>query len=57
MVVSPKRLVKDNSPLPVQSQHEARFDSPLNDEDSLVETLKVAKQSIKHKADRLKDIE
>ena len=61
VVVSPKRFVKDNSPLPAQSEHEARFDSPLNDEDSLAETLKVAKQSIKilkqHKANRLKDIE
>ena len=61
MVVSPKRLVKDNSPLPAQFEHEARFDSPLNDEHSLAENLKEAKQSIKiskqHKADQLKDIE
>jgi len=61
LVVSPKRVVKDDSPLPAQSEHEARLKSPLNDEDSLTETLKVAKQSIKiskqHKVDRLKDIE
>ena len=61
MVVSPKRLVKYNSPLPARSEHEARFDSPLNDDDSLAETLKAAKQSIKlskqHKANWLKDIE
>ena len=40
VVVSPKRFVKDNSPLPAQSEHEARFESPLNDEDSLAKTLK-----------------
>ena len=61
MVVSPKTLLKDNSPLPAHSEHEALFDSPLNDEDSLAETLKVAKQSIKlskqHKTNQLKDIE
>ena len=61
VVVSPKRFVKDNSPLPTQSEHEARFESPLNDEDSLAETLKVVKHSIKlskqHKVDRLKYIE
>ena len=60
-MVSPNRVVKDNSPLPAQSEHEARFESPLNDEDSLAETLKVAKQSIsiykKHKVDRLKYLE
>ena len=61
VVVSPKRFMKYKSPLPAQSEHEARFDSPLNDEDSLAETLKVAKQSIKiskqHKVDQLKDVE
>ena len=60
-MVSPKRFVKDYSPLQAQSEHEARLKSPLNDEDSLAETLKAAKQSIKlykqHKVDRLKDIE
>ena len=60
-MASPKRFVKDNSPLPTQSEHEARFESPLNDEDSLEETLKAANQSIKiskqHTVDRLKDIE
>ena len=58
---SPKRVVKDDSPLPTQYEHEAQLKSPLNDEDSLVETLKVVKQSIKlskqHKVDWLKDIE
>ena len=57
-MVSPKRVVKDDSPLPTQSEHEARLKSPLNDEDSLAETLKAAKQPIKlskqHKVDRLK---
>ena len=61
VVVSPKRLMKDKSPLPEQSEHEAQFDSPLNDEDSLAETLKSMKHSIKlskqHKVDRLKEIE
>ena len=60
VVVSPKRFVKDNSPLPAQSEHEARFESPLNDEDSLAETLKAVKQSIniskQHKVDRLKKL-
>ena len=61
LVVSPKRFVKDNSPLAAQSEHEARFESPLNDEYSLADTLKAVKQLIKlskqHKVDRLKDIE
>ena len=61
VVVSPKRFRKDHSSLPAQSEHEARFDSSLNDNDSLVETLKTGKQSIKiskqHKANRLKYIE
>ena len=61
MVVSPKIFTKDYSSLPAQSEHEARFDSSLNDNDSLAETLKAVKHSIKllkqHKADRLKDIE
>ena len=61
VVVSPKRFQKDHSSLLAQSKHEARFDSSLNDNDSLAETLKAAKQSIKllkqHKADQLKDIE
>ena len=61
LVVSPKRVVKDDSPLPTQSEHEARLKSPLNDEDSLAETLKAMKQSInlskQHKVDRLKYIE
>ena len=61
LVVSPKRVLEDDSPLPAQPEHEARLKSPLNDEDSLAETLKAVKQSIKlskqHKVDRLKDIE
>ena len=61
MVVSPKRFGIDYSSLPAQSEHEARFDSSLNDNDSLVKTLKAMKQSInllkQHKAGRLKDIE
>ena len=35
LVVSPKRVMKDDSPLPAQYEHEARIKSPLNDEDSL----------------------
>ena len=61
LVVSPKRFLKYNSPLPAQSEHEAWIKSPLNDEYSLAETLKAVKQLIKlskqHKVDRLKDIE
>ena len=61
MVVSPKRFRKDHSSLPTQSDHEAQFDSSLNDSDSLAETLKAAKNLIKllkqDKDDRLKDIE
>ena len=60
-MIYPKRIMKDDSPLLAQFEHEARLKSPLNDEDSLTETLKVTKQSIKiskkHKVDRLKDIE
>ena len=61
LMVSPKRDLKYDSPLPAQSEHEDRLKSPLNDEDSLAETLKAVKQSIKlskqHKVDWLKDIE
>ena len=61
VVVSAKRFRKDYSSLPAQSKHEARFDSSLNDDDSLAETLKAMKQSIKiskqHKVDWLKYIE
>ena len=60
-MVSPKTVVKDDSPLPTQSKHEAQLKSPLNDEDSLAENLKAAKQSIKlskqHKFDQLNAIE
>ena len=61
MVVSRKRFGKDHSSLPARSEHEARFDSPLNDDVSLAETFEGSKESIKilkqHKADQLKDIE
>ena len=61
MEVSPKRFRKDHSSLPAQFEHEARFDSSLNDNDSLEDILKAGRESIKiskqHKDDRLKYIE
>ena len=61
LVVFPKRVVEYDSPLPVQPEHEAQLKSPLNDDDSLAETLKAVKKSIKlsqqHKVDRSNEIE
>ena len=37
VVVSPNIFGKDHSSLPAQSEHEARFDSSLNDNDSLAD--------------------